>query len=291
VPAGLTYQWVSEISRVLPDYSVLVIGRKRWKITRGPNKGEYREKADDGEERERKWTEFQAGLWDIAVLSDSALGSTKVNEAAVAEYVRHRTGIMRSIRLSQAAAKGKKAEKRSERQRTLLEKGALAWVEDMLERSRPYDPGVAWDDLGIDFLVFDELGLYRNTFKPSEREFGVPMYMGSPGEPAKRAWQADFRAAVVRRNTGGRGILGLTGTLGENSPLEIYNAFHLIDPTIFEKVGITDPEQWLDRYLDIDTRAVVKVTGEHALARAVVGFRNLVELREFLFRWGNFVSA
>ena len=130
---------------------------------------------------------------------------------ALADYVRHRTGIMRSIRLSQAAAKGKKASKRSERQRTLLEKGALAWVEDMLERKKPYDSGIAWDDLGIDFLVFDELGLYRNTFKPTEREFGVPMYMGSLGKPAKRAWQADFRAAVVRRNTGGRGFLSFCG--------------------------------------------------------------------------------
>ncbi|MCA9695867.1 MAG: hypothetical protein KC636_40190, partial [Myxococcales bacterium] len=96
---------------------------------------------------------------------------------------------------------------------------------------------------------------------------------------------------MVRRHTGGNGILALTGTLGENSPLEIYNIFHLIDPTIFESLGIDDPEQFIDRYLDIDVLAVTDVTGAAEIASAVVGFKNLREMRDILFRWGSFVSA
>lgn len=281
VPAGIVWQWRSEIRKVLPDYRVLVVGKKYQSDT-----------ADAPEDRAAKWTEWQAGHYDLVLITDTALGKTKVDADDVSEYAGRRTAIMRSLRLAQAFAKTRKERKRTERQRSLLKSGVTAWVKQTLrQETSVYDPGLAWGDLGIDFLVYDEMGNIRNTWGPSPREFGVPKYMGSVKDGSWRAWQADFRAGMVRKYTGGRGILGLTGTLGENSPIEIYNAFQFVDPTIFERVGIMDPEQFVDRYLDITSQRVRAITGEAQVRLAVVGFKNLRELRRILFRWGSFVSA
>jgi len=280
VPSGIVWQRRDEVKRVLPDYQVLVVGKRKGTTV------------DTPEERAAKWTEFQAGLWDLVLITDTVLGKTKVDTEDLVAYASQRTAIMRSLRLSQASAQSKKPQKRSERQRSILKSGVKAWVEETLKQETSvYDPGLAWSDLGIDFLVYDEMGNIRNTWGPSPREFGVPKYMGSAQSGSWRGWQADFRASIVRRHTGGRGILGLTGTLGENSPVEIYNALQFIDPTILEKAGIGDPEQFIDRYLDIASDRVRRITGESVIQLAVVGFKNLRELRRILFRWGSFVSA
>ena len=292
VPAGIVWQWHAEVERVLPDYNVAVIGSRRKEITKGENKGKLVGEPDDSQERSAKWTGFQAGLYDLVLLTDSALGKTQVTAEDVADYAKRRTAIMRSVRMSQENAERRKPNKRSERDKALLKLGVIAWVKDTLRQDQSeYDPGLTWGDLGIDFLAYDEAGNIRRTWSPQPREFGLPKYMGSGGPGSWRAWQADFRASIVRKNTGGTGILGLTGTLGENSPLEIYNIFQFIDPTIFEAVGILDPEQFIDRYLQLDTIPFTAITGEIEPARAVTGFKNLRELRELLFRWGNFVSA
>ena len=281
VPAGIVWQWRDEVRKVLPDYRVLVVGKKYEKGT-----------ADTPEERAAKWTEWQAGHYDLVLITDTMLGKTKVDAEDVADYAGRRTAIMRSLRLAQAFAKTRKEQKRTERQRSLLKSGVTAWVRQTLKQETSvYDPGLAWGDLGIDFMVYDEMGNIRNTWGPAAREFGVPKYMGSVRDGSWRAWQADFRAGMVRKYTGGRGILGLTGTLGENSPIEIYNAFQFVDPTIFERVGIMDPEQFVDRYLDISSQRVRSITGDSEVKLAVVGFKNLRELRRILFRWGSFVSA
>ncbi len=294
VPAGLVWQWRSEIARVLPDYNVAVIGSRQKMLVRGENKGRVVREPDDSLERAAKWTGFQAGLYDLVLLTDTALGKTQVTAADVVTYAKKRTAIMRSVRLEQEVVERRKPAKRSERDREMLRLGAQVWANETLKQQKDaseYDPGLTWRDLGIDFMAYDEAGNIRRTWSPQPREFGVTKFLGCTGPGSWRAWQADFRASMVRENTGGTGILALTGTLGENSPLEIYNAFQFIDPTIFESAGILDPERFIDRYLELTVVAMPSISGEVSPTLAVTGFKNLRELRAILFRWGNFISA
>ena len=43
-----------------------------------------------------------------------------------------------------------------------------AWVEEILALPGDweYDPGVAWDDIGIDMLIVDEAAAFKNLYKP-----------------------------------------------------------------------------------------------------------------------------
>src|SRR5690606_38024106 len=154
-----------------------------------------------------------------------------------------------------------------------------------------YDPGVAWDEIGIDMLVVDEAAAFKNLYKPQAREDGVPKFMGGGGEGSDRAWQLDFRAAAVRRQTGGAGVVLLTATPAKNSPLEFYNLIQFIDPTAFTKAGIHDPEQFIDRFLKIEYREVLDAAFDVTKKSAVTGFKNLDDLRTIIFTYGEFRTA
>jgi hypothetical protein len=56
-------------------------------------------------------------------------------------------------------------------------------------------------------------------------------------------------------------------------------------------MGIHDPEQFIDRYLRIELKPVVDSKMDVVERSAVVGFQNLHELREVIFRYGEFKTA
>jgi N12 class adenine-specific DNA methylase len=205
VPSSLVWKWHDDFLCVLPDYRVLVIGSNRKQITRGKRKGLLTSETDTPEERAAKWSAFQAGLYDVVILSYDALARTKMNQEALLDYVKTVESLQRQVKLRQRNAAKKKADDLSERDRAILKHGVRAFVEEMLElpEGHKFDPGIAWDDIGIDMLIVDEAAAFKNSYKPEAREHGLPKFMGSGGDGSKRAWQLDFRAAAVRQRTGG----------------------------------------------------------------------------------------
>ncbi len=298
VPSSLVWKWHDDILCTLPDYRVAVIGSKRKKISRGVRKNLITSETDTPQERAKKWTMLQTGQLDVVVLSYDALARTKMNEDAVVSYVEQVEAVSRSIALrkrslEEQAQTAKQREKLSERERALLEHGVRAWIEEILALPSDweYDPGVAWDEIGIDMLVIDEAAAFKNLYKPQAREDGVPKFMGGGGEGSDRAWQVDFRAAAVRRRSGGAGVVLLTATPAKNSPLEFYNLIQFIDPAAFTAAGIRDPEQFIDRFLKIEQREVLDATFEVTKRSAVTGFKNLDDLRTIIFTYGEFRTA
>jgi hypothetical protein len=295
VPSSLVWKWADDIQCVLPDYRIAVIGSRRKVISRGKRKGFATSDTDTPQQRATKWTEFQAGLYDVVILSYDALGRTRMNQDALLDYLDTIEGIKRQIKMRQRnAGKKEKSGKMSERDRAILKHGARAFVEETLElpKNHEYDPGIAWDDIGIDLLVVDEAANFKNSYMPESREYGTPKFMGGgAGEGAKRAWQLNFRCAAVRRKNGGGGIVLLSATPAKNSPLEFYNLIQLIDPYAFSKKGLMDPEQFIDRFLQINTRQVVDMQLNPKMSSCVDGFKNLDDLRMVIKTYGEFRSG
>jgi len=291
VPNSIVWKWEADIRRVLPDYRIAVIGSKRTVVTRGARKGLATSVTDTSEDRARKWTRFQAGEFDVVLLTYTALARTRMNERAVRDYAEKTEAIQREVKLRQRNASNSKT--LSERQEAILKEGVAAWVAEMMElpESWKYDPGVAWDDIGVDLLIVDEAQNFKNLYLPEAREGGVPRFMGNSGTGSKRAWQLDFRSAAIRKHTGGSGIVLLSATPAKNSPLEFYNLVQFVDHDAWSRMGIRDPEQFIDRYLRIELKAVVDTKMEVVERSAVVGFQNLHELREVIFRYGEFKTA
>ncbi len=285
VPNSLILQWRNEIAAVLPDYRVLLVGTN---LIYTEVDGQLVESAetDKPEQRAQKWARFQAGEYDLALLTYSSMSRTKLDMDAATAIVHDTPAIMRQLALARRNIIDKDPKNRTERERAILEEGIPAWILDRLELQGnwEYDGDIKWDDLGIDLLVIDEIHNFKNLFKPEPREYGVPAFMGSPGEGSDRAWQLCFRTAAIRRRSGGAGIIGLSATPAKNSPTELYTAVSYVNPRAWTDLKIHDAEQFIDRFCIIEARPVVTVGMTMETRSAMVGFKNLIDLRAILTR-------
>jgi superfamily II DNA or RNA helicase len=291
VPNSILWKWVNDFKRCLPDYRVGVIGSKRYIITQGKRRGYATSKTDTPAERAATWTRFQAGEYDVVLMTYTALPRTRMNDESLRAYAETTSAIRREIRLRQRNAQ--RRTKMTERDKAILAEGAAAWIAEQVELpdGQELDPGIVWDDIGVDLLMVDEAQNYKNLYLPEDREGGKPKYMGGGGSGAKRSWQLDFRTASVRRRTGGAGIVLLSATPVKNSPLEIYNILQYIDHDAWSRMGITDPEQFIDRYIRLEQEFVVGTTMQVEMSSVAAGFINLPELHSVLHRYGEFKTA
>ncbi|MBZ5708222.1 SNF2-related protein [Nannocystis pusilla] len=292
VPNAIVLQWRDEIATVLPDYRVVIIGANPTTTERGGQLDEESE-TDTPAERAQKWARFQGGEYDLALLTYSSMPRTRIDVDALGAMFAESPALQRQIALKRRNILDKKEADRTEREKAIL-KGELAgWILERLElpENWDYDGDVRWEDLGIDFLVIDEIHNFKNLFLPEPREKGVPAFMGSPGEGSARAWQLFFRAALVRRRTGGAGILGLSATPAKNGPIELYSVISYINPRAWLDLGIYDAENFVDQFCVLEEREIVTAAMRLEKRLAMVGFRRLRDLQSILRRFLDIKSS
>jgi hypothetical protein len=86
-------------------------------------------------------------------------------------------------------------------------------------------------------------------------------------------------------------VVLLSATPAKNSPLEFYNLYRFVDPQCWLRLGIRDPEQFVDRYCRLEMRSVLNVQMAVEQRSACVGFQNLHEHRDVIFRYGEYKTA
>ena len=142
-----------------------------------------------------------------------------------------------------------------------------------------------WEDLGVEALISDEHHAFKNLHAaPSGGVFGEekPKFMGA-GSESDRAMDMLVKTAHLRGKMGGGGVFAMTATPTKNSPLEVYNMLRYITDDI-HRITPT-PKAFVDRYIQLGNALVPSVTGGLKVAPAVVGWKNLNELRSLLRRW------
>ncbi len=183
VPNSIVWKWYADLRRVLPDYQIGVVGSKQKVISRGPRKGLLTSESDTPQERAETWSRFQAGEYDVVLLTYSMLGRTRMNEGAVRAYAEQVEAIQREITLKQRnAAKRKKL---TEREQAILKEGVAGWVAQQMELpgDQAYDPGVAFDDIGVDLLIVDEAQNFKEL-QPLGKQERASMTTSSQGPSA-----------------------------------------------------------------------------------------------------------
>jgi hypothetical protein len=320
VPNTIVWKWHKEFTKALPDYRVVVIGSKRYTLTRGPRKGQITSEVDTGEERALKWRAFQQGEYDVALVTYSMLGRTQIKAESVRAWLDQSPAVLRELGLrarnlladlekSKRAKKPSKAGEKRQQQRAALEE-LLAGIKDMTERERAVfheardrwvaerlepseapDPGIFWEDLGVDLVVIDEAQNFKNLFAVDEREGGMPKYLGAIQEGSNRAWDLALRTALVRQKNGGTGVILLSATPAKNSPIEYFSLLSYVDEGAWTRLGILDAEIFVDRYLRLDYKRTLENDGEWKMRSIVAGFKNRGELRDLVFRLAEFKTA
>lgn len=315
VPNTIIWKWARDFKRCLPDFRVVVIGSNRREIEVTIERGGKQEvvrrfvaRNDDPRERGQKWTDFQAGMYDVALVTYSAFSRQQIDADFVGRYVAGTVAVRRAITLAldqedekaeQEAAAGprragadgdekkkKKTRKRTERREADIQERARAWVGEMLSppKSWKYDEGIDWHQLGVDLLIVDEAQNFKNLFYSSREGSG-------DRQAAKRAWALDFRCASVREKSGGGGVVLLSATPMKNAATEFYNLLHLVNPAIWEQVGVADPESFINMFAEIEVKKQTLGTGQVGERAVVTAFHHVDALKSVVFRWATFKTA
>lgn len=124
----------------------------------------------------------------------------------------------------------------------------------------------------------------KNLFSARARFGEQPKFLGGQGL-SNRALDFNLKCRWIREKNGGKGIYGLTATPTKNSPLEIYSMLSHIAPEAFEKIGVRNSEEFLDRFCEFQNDKVLSTQGDIEDALVVSGFKNLTELREIMSRF------
>jgi hypothetical protein len=353
VPNGLAWKWFKDFATATPDYRVLVIGSTR---SLGKD-GFFAAKTDSSAERIAKWRKFQAGEYDVAIVTYSMFARLRVTRAtwerfALSSEVLSGNLSLQSRELLEVA---QRAEKRGEAERPLgtvsdsaaekevgvrwaglsedarqkvkeeiatrrrdehvaqesaiadvlvgkktlseraeaIERMALdRWVAEQDQQDpKSVDEGLTFENVNPDLIMVDEAQNFKNLWPVRPIEGGMPKYLGAIADGAARAYELAVRAFHVRSQRAGGGVMFLSATPAKNSPLEYFSLVGMVDATAWERVGIATPEDFIDRYLRLESRDIINPDMSVKTVQVVAGFRNLDELRNAIFRVSEFKTA
>jgi N12 class adenine-specific DNA methylase len=140
---------------------------------------------------------------------------------------------------------------------------------------------VSWDELGVDYLLVDEAHNFKNLFGLVSRVGEAKVsYMGDIGDKKViQTWDMFLKCQDILRKNGDKGVVLLTATPIKNSPLEVYNLLSLVSRNVWRTRKITSAQEFADRYLILETEITPEASGNIGENLAVVGFKNLDELR------------
>ncbi|WP_232550056.1 helicase-related protein [Propioniciclava soli] len=167
-----------------------------------------------------------------------------------------------------------------------LEK-ALSRREEQLkaEMDKPADPGVSFEESGIDYLVVDELHDYKNLATPSRIQ-------GAALAGSKRALDLFAKIEYLRQTTGERVFTGATATPIANSITEMYVMMRYHDPAGMRELGMVDFDTWAATFGTVVTQPEVRIHGDgFKMKNRLARFNNVPELLALFNRFADVKTA
>ncbi len=274
VPKSVLANWVAEADKWFPGSRIMVVGET---YTRGKD-GELKSKSDTAEERNRKLHDITQNDYDFVFISQPAFNDIDLDPIIKGQYVNSDFWVQRGDK------KGNEGDKRLKKIREAYDQ-AIANREFQRRTDAVY-----WNDLGIDMMIVDEGHGYKNLYAAKQRFGESPKFLGGQGQ-SNRAFDMQMKTRYLREHNDGNGVYMLTATPTKNSPLEIYSMLSHVAPEAFERIGIRNSEEFLDRFCTFVEDKVLSTSGGIEDAIVTAGFKNLGELREIMRRYINRRSA
>lgn len=268
VPKSVLANWVAEAEKWFPGSRVLVVGET---YTRDKD-GNLKSKSDTAAERNRKLHEMTQNDYDFIFISQPAFNDIDLDPIIKGQYVNDDFWVQRGDK------KGNEGDKKLRKIREAYEQ-AIANREFQKRTDAAY-----WDQLGIDMMIVDEGHGYKNLYAAKNRFGDAPKFLGGQGQ-SNRAFDMNMKTRYLREHNDGKGVFMLTATPTKNSPLEIYSMLSHVAPEAFERIGIRNSEEFLDRFCTFVSDKVLTTSGTIEDALVTDGFKNLDELREIMRRF------
>lgn len=208
------------------------------------------------------------GDWDGIVLTHKAFELLPVDKRTEVDYIQREVD---QLRKAKERARATEMSNHTIRQ---IER-AVAAKEQQLQNKldRPRDRGLTFEQTGIDYLIVDELHLFKNLTVASNIQD-----MNRNG--SLRASDLDMKVAWLRERAGegGRVITGATATPIANSVSEAWVMQRYLRPDLLEDAGITDFDSWAGTFGTLVTDLEMTPEGGYRQKTRFARFDNLPEL-------------
>lgn len=268
VPKSVLANWAAEAEKWFPGSNVMVLGAS---FTRDDN-GELKGRDDGPAERARKLHDLTQNDYDFIICAESVYQEVDLSPELKERYAGEDFWAQRGESLGNAGDK---------RRRKVRE----AYEQSIAGREfEKRTDAIYFDDLGVDMIIRDEGHREKNLWAARNRFGETPKFLGGQGE-SMRAYDFYLKSKYIREQNDGRNVYMLTATPTKNSPLEVYSMLSHIAPEAFERIGIRNSEEFLDRFCVFEQDRIYTLDGQFEEALVTSGFKNLGELREIMARY------
>lgn len=153
-------------------------------------------------------------------------------------------------------------------------------LKDRLDTDR--DAGVSFEDTGIDYLVIDEMHMYKNLATESNiRDAAI--------EGSSRASDLDMKLDYLRSQGRERVVTGMTATPISNSVTEAYVMQKYLRPDLLQAAGLESFDAWAATFGQTVTQMEMSPTGSGF--RMKTRFSRFTNVPEMLRMWSVFADV
>jgi N12 class adenine-specific DNA methylase/predicted RNA methylase len=203
--------------------------------------------------------------WDAVIMTRSAFERIPMSPDAQKEYLSREVDSVTSMIERVKADDSRFSLKRLERMRLNTEER----IKTKLDSAK--DPGICFEQLGIDYIFADEAHAYKNLRTPSN----IP---GMAVDGSQRATDLDMKLGYLRERHPRVGTLA-TATPLANSMGEVYTMMRYLRPDLLEAAEIRDHDQWAATFGETVTSIEVAPDGSGLrMQTRFAKFRNVPEL-------------
>lgn len=219
--------------------------------------------------------------WDAIILTRTAFERLALQPQHEADFLDRQLAETRQA-LQHANERGtsaglRRAEKKLARREELLK----------AKRDKPRDPGISFEETGIDYLLIDELHEYKNLETISE--ITDARIAGSD-----RAMDLLAKVDYLRASTSSNRVLtGATATPIANSVAEMHVMQRYLDPAALAAAGLTDFDSWAATFGEVSQNLELTVAGGNRfkVKTRLAKFTNVPELQTMFRRFADIQTA
>lgn len=249
VPNHMLEQFSREAMEIYPGARILAAG--------GSDLTKHKQRAFIGR--------IATGDWDIVIMTRGAWQKLDLKPENKTVYIKRE---LDHYREALKTAKDGGNERTVKEIENLIEKKKATLKK---ETDKPFEPGITFEDTGIDYAFIDEAHDYKNLATPSNiRSASIT---GS-----QRAFDMHTKVEYLR-DTYGKACTFATGTPISNSMTEAYVMQRYLRPDLLEQAGIRSFDQWAATFGTTETRLEVSATGVGmSMKTRFARFQNVPEL-------------
>ncbi|GAA1049872.1 MULTISPECIES: SNF2-related protein [Micrococcales] len=216
-----------------------------------------------------------ANDWDAVILTQGAFAKIPLRTETQQAYIRAQVEEVKGV-LEHAEGEDRMSVKRVQRKLLALENK----LKDRTDTSR--DQGVCFEDTGIDYVVVDEMHMYKNLATESNiRDAAI--------DGSDRATDLHMKLEHLRSQGRERVVTGATATPISNSVTEAFVMQRYLRPDLLEKAGIGSFDAWAATFGQTVTQMEMAPTGN--TFRMKTRFAKFQNVPEMLKLWSVFADV